>query len=151
MKLRQLDHDDYMPAFAQITSAKVNDQITLKTLRLNPGSFVAPDAAYIDFAIYSAWTEQGIFFVTRMRRSTVYEVIERRRLPRNRNSLSDEASVLGEAPGRCPYDLRRLVVFDRENDREIVLLSNHLDLTTTIPPSQDRWQIEICFKARNRI
>lgn len=146
-----LDHDDYMPAFAQITSAKVHDQITLKTLRLNPGSIVAVDAAYNDFAIYSAWTEQGIFFVTRMRRNTIYEVIERRRIPRHRNILSDEVIRLTgqRAPGRCPFELRRIVVFDPENDREIVLLTNHLDFgaTTISAIYKDRWQIEIFFKA----
>ncbi len=49
--------------------------IVLKNLRLNPGSIVAADAAYNDFAIYSAWTEQGIHFVTRMRSNAVYEVV----------------------------------------------------------------------------
>lgn len=146
-----LDHDDYMPAFADITSAKVNDQIVLKTLRLNPGSIVAADAAYNDFAIYSAWTEQGIHFVTRMRSNTVYEVVERLQVPQNRNILSDEVILLTgrRAPGRCPYPLRRIVVFDRENDRQIVLLTNHLDFgaTTISAIYKDRWQIEIFFKA----
>ena len=146
-----LDHDDYMPAFADITSAKVNDQIVLKTLRLNPGSIVVADAAYNDFAVYSAWTEQGIHFVTRMRSNTVYEVVERRRVPQNRNILSDEVIFLTgrRAPGRCPYPLRRIVVDDRENDRHIVLLTNHLEFgaTTISAIYKDRWQIEIFFKA----
>mgnify|MGYP001815965777 CR=1 FL=1 len=146
-----LDHDDYMPAFADITSAKVNDQIVLKTLRLNPGSIVAADAAYNDFAIYSAWTEQGIHFVTRMKSNTVYEVVEQRQVPQNRNILSDEVILLSgrRAPGRCPYPLRRIVVLDRENDRTIVLLTNHLDFgaTTISAIYKDRWQIEIFFKA----
>jgi hypothetical protein len=146
-----LDHDDYMPAFADITSAKVNDQIVLKTLRLNPGSIVVADAAYNDFAVYSAWTEQFIHFVTRMRSNTVYEVVERRRVPQNRNILSDEVILLTgrRAPGRCPYPLRRIVVDDRENDRQIVLLTNHLEFgaTTISAIYKDRWQIEIFFKA----
>lgn len=145
-----LDHDDYMPSFADITSAKVNDQIVLKTLHLNPGSIVAADAAYNDFAIYSAWTEQGIHFVTRMRSNTVYEVLEKRRPPQNRNILSDEVILLTgrRAPRRCPFPLRRIVVLDRENDRTIVLLTNHLDFGATTISSiyKDRWQIEIFFK-----
>jgi hypothetical protein len=41
------------------------------------------------------------------------------------------------------------VVFDRENNREIVLLTNHLDFgpTTISAIYKDRWQIEIFFKA----
>ena len=122
----------------------------LKTLHLNPGSIVAADAAYNDFAIYSAWTEQGIHFVTRMRSNTVYEVLEKRRPPQNRNILSDEVILLTgrRAPRRCPFPLRRIVVLDRENDRTIVLLTNHLDFGATTISSiyKDRWQIEIFFK-----
>lgn len=145
-----LDHDDYMPSFAAITSAKVNDQIALKTLRLNPGSIVAADAAYNDFSVYSAWTDQGVYFVTRMRRNTVYEVVERRRVPSRRNILSDEIVLLTgrRAQRRCPHRLRRIVVLDRENDREIVLLTNHLEFgaTTISAIYKDRWEIEIFFK-----
>ena len=145
-----LDHDDYMPAFADISSAKVNDQIVLNTLRLNPGSIVAADAAYNDFSMYAAWTERGVFFVTRMKSNTVYEVVERRRVPRHRNIVSDEIIRLAgrRAPGRCPHLLRRVVVWDRENEREIVLLTNHLEFgaTTISAIYKDRWQIEIFFK-----
>lgn len=145
-----LDHDDYMPSFADISSAKVNDQIALKNLRLNPGSIVAADAAYNDFSVYSAWTEQGVYFVTRMRRNTVYEVVERRRVPSRRNILSDEIVLLTgrRAQRRCPHRLRRIMVHDRENDRVIVLLTNHLEFgaTTISAIYKDRWQIEIFFK-----
>jgi len=145
-----LDHDDYMPSFADITSAKVNDQIALKNLRLNPGSIIVADAAYNDFAVYSAWTEQGVYFVTRMRRNTVYEVVERRCIPSRRNIVSDEIVLLTgrRAQRRCSHRLRRIVVHDRENDREIVLLTNHLEFgaTTISAIYKDRWEIEVFFK-----
>jgi hypothetical protein len=139
-----------MPAFADISSAKDNDQIALRTLQLNPGSIVAADAAYNDFSIYAAWTEQEVFFVTRMRCNTIYEVVERLRVPKRRDIVSDEIIRLSgrRAPGRCPYLLRRIVVWDRENDREIVLLTNHLEFgaTTISAIYKDRWKIEIFFK-----
>lgn len=146
-----LDHDDYMPAFAAISEAKRNDVRVMKTLRFNPGSIVAFDAAYNDYKRFGEWTQRGVFFVTRMKRDAVYEVIENRRVPSNRNILFDQVIRLTgqRAPGRCPYPLRRVVVWDRENDREIVLLTNHFEFgaTTISAIYKDRWQIEIFFKA----
>ncbi len=146
-----LDHDDYMPAFAAISEAKRNDVRVMKTLRFNPGSIVAFDAAYNDYKRFGEWTQRGVFFVTRMKRDAVYEVIENRRVPSNRNILFDQIIRLTgqRAPGRCPHPLRRVVVWDRENDREIVLLTNHFEFgaTTISAIYKDRWQIELFFKA----
>ena len=45
--------------------------------------------------------------------------------------------------------LRRVKVWDRANEREIVLLTNHLTLgaTTIGAIYKDRWEIELFFKA----
>jgi IS4 transposase len=42
-----------------------------------------------------------------------------------------------------------VAVWDKEKDREIVLLTNHLDFgaTTISAIYKDRWQIELFFKA----
>jgi hypothetical protein len=146
-----LDHDDYMPTFADISPAKQNDQKVLRKLRFNPGSIVVADAAYNDFSVYADWTQRGVYFVTRMRCNTVYEVVRRRRPPHHRNILSDELIRLSgrRAPGRCPHVLRRIVVWDHDNQREIVLLTNHLEFgaTTIAQIYKDRWKIELFFKA----
>ena len=145
-----LDHDDYMPAFAAISEAKKNDVRVIKALRFNAGSIVVFDAAYNDYRRFAEWTERGVFFVTRMKRDAIYEVIEERRVPFNRNILADEIIRLSgrRAPGKCPYPLRRVVVWDQENGRKIVLLTNHLDFgaTTISAIYKDRWKIEIFFK-----
>ena len=45
--------------------------------------------------------------------------------------------------------LRRVIVRDPENERKIVLLTNHLEFgaTTIAAVYKDRWQIELFFKA----
>jgi hypothetical protein len=146
-----LDHTDYLPSFVHLSTAKMHDSRALALLRLNPGSIVAMDRAYNDYAQFARWTEQGIFFVTRMKESAVYEVIETREVPRHRNILSDEVIRL-TGPGaqqKCPHLLRRIVVWDEENEREIVLLTNHLDFgaTTIAEIYRERWKIELFFKA----
>jgi Domain of unknown function (DUF4372)/Transposase DDE domain len=146
-----LDHDDYLPAFALITEARRADVRIAPQLELNPGSIVAMDRAYNDFKLFAMWCSRGVFFVTRMKEGTVYEVVESRPLPANRPIVSDETIRLGSPQGRkdCPHPLRRVVVWDDETQHEIVLLSNHLDFgaTTISAIYRDRWQIELFFKA----
>ena len=146
-----LDHDDYMPSYVLISKAKMHDAKVLSMLRLNPGSIVAMDRAYNDYTQFARWTEAGVYFVTRMKDNAVYEVVEERRLPLHRNILSDQIIVLtgARAQEKCPHQLRRIVVYDEENQREIVLLTNHLDFgaTTIADIYKERWQIELFFKA----
>ena len=146
-----LDHDDYLPSYVLISEAKLHDSKVLKLLKLQPGSIVAMDRAYNDYRQFARWTEDGIFFVTRMKDNAVYEVIHDLPVPQNRNILSDEVIRLTgqQAQKKCPCFLRRVVVWDRENEREIVLITNHLDFgaTTIGDIYKERWQIELFFKA----
>jgi len=145
-----LDHDDYMPAFAVVTEGRKADVRIAPQLELNPGSIVAMDRAYNDFKLFDSWCGQGVFFVTRMKEGTVYEVVESRPLPTHRPILADETIRLASPQARkdCPRDLRRVVVWDEQGQREIVLLTNHLDFgaTTISAIYRDRWQIELFFK-----
>jgi hypothetical protein len=146
-----LDHDDYMPSYVLITKAKCHDMKAARLLNLTPGSIVTMDRAYNDYRLFARWTEDGVFFVTRMKENAVYDVIEERALPRRRNILSDQIIRLSgdDAEKKCPHALRRVVVWDADNEREIVLLTNHLDFGSTTIASiyKERWEIELFFKA----
>jgi hypothetical protein len=52
------------------------------------------------------------------------------------------------AEHKCPHLLRRVVVCDDVNERDIVLLTNHLTFgsTTIAAVYKDRWEIEVFFK-----
>ena len=146
-----LDHDDYMPSYVLISNAKMHDAKVLALLRLNAGSIVAMDRAYNDYKQFARWTEAGVYFVTRMKDNAIYEVVEEQEMPLYRNILSDEIILLtgAQAQKKCPHKLRRIVVWDADNEREIVLLTNHLTFgaTTIADIYKERWQIELFFKA----
>ena len=145
-----LDHDDYMPSYALITEAKRHDRTVARRFNLQPGSIVAFDRAYNDYTLFSQWTDYGIFFVTRQKENAVYEIVDQRKLPKHRPILADQIIRLtGQgAEEKCPHLLRRIVVWDKVNKREIVLLTNHLKFgsTTIAAIYKDRWEIEIFFK-----
>jgi hypothetical protein len=146
-----LDHDDYMPAYALITDARQHDIKTARRIALNPGSIVAMDRGYCDYDFFGRWTTMGVFFVTRLKDNALYEVIERQSLPISGNILADEIIHLASphALKKCTQAMRRIVVWDDNNKRKIVLLTNHLDFgaTTIAAIYKERWEIELFFKA----
>lgn len=146
-----LDHDGYLPTYAYISNGKKHDVTVARKVPLAPGSIVAMDRGYNDYKLFASWTESGIFFVTRLKENADYEVVEERIVPRNRNILADQFIRFTGfyAQKNCPHALRRVVVWDKEKQREIVLLTNHLEFgpTTISAIYKDRWQIELFFKA----
>lgn len=146
-----LDHDDYMPTFVHITEAKKADVKIIPMIKLNPNSIIVVDRAYNDYAQFSLWTKQGVYFVIRQKDNAIFETVEKREIPQNRNIISDDIIQLTgfNSKNKCPESLRRIVVWDEENQREIVLLTNHFDFgsTTISKIYKDRWKIELFFKA----
>jgi hypothetical protein len=146
-----LDHDDYLPRYVLITEARRSDVKMADAFPLNPGSIVVMDRGYNDYALFGKWTDEGIHFVTRLKDNAAYEVLEECPVPANRNIRSDQLiRFTGEkAQKDCPCLLRRVVVWDPVNEREIVLLTNLQDFgpTTIAAIYKDRWEIELFFKA----
>jgi hypothetical protein len=145
-----LDHDGYLPVFAHITDGKVHEVKVARAMNFPPGSIVVIDKGYVDYELFWKWTKQGVFFVTRLKDNARYSTVEDRAVPANRNILRDQ---LIEFEGfysqqNYPGQLRKVELWDEQNGRVIVLLTNHMGFgTTTIAAIyKERWQIEIFFK-----
>jgi hypothetical protein len=146
-----LDHDGYLPCFAIVTEGNVSDVKVAHQFHLDPGTIVVDDRGYNDYALFGKWTVQDVYFVTRMKENALFEVVGEKKIPQNRNILKDELIEFKDPKARekCPYPLRRIEVFDPDKKEILVFLTNHLDLGASTIASiyQDRWQIELFFKA----
>lgn len=149
-----LDHDGYLPVFAHITEGKRHEVNVARqwaeTYPFPEGSIIAFDRGYNDYDLFQQWHDRGVFFVTRMKDNTRYDVIQRNDVPNGGRIRSDERIVLTsqKAIGMPLPDFRRIVVWDEDNQREIVLLTNHMDFAASTVANiyKERWQIEIFFK-----
>lgn len=146
-----LDHEGYLPSFGVITEGKVSDVKVAHQFSFDPGTVVVDDRGYNDYRLFAKWTEQGVYFVTRMKDNALYEVVENHPVPLNRHVQKDQTIRLTGigAQDKCPYLLRRVEVYNPEKDEVLVFLTNHFGFgaTTISAIYKDRWQIELFFKA----
>jgi hypothetical protein len=146
-----LDHDGYLPCFGVITEGKVHDVKVAWSLSFEPGTVVVDDRGYTDYRLFAKWTEEQVYFVTRMKDKALYTVVDERPVPHNRSVLKDQIVFFSgsAAWGKCPYPLRRVEVWNDEKQQTLVFLTNQFGFgaSTIAAIYKERWQIELFFKA----
>ena len=142
--------------FVKITAAKVHDSKFLNDLALNPFSMVVFDRAYNHYKLFAKWTENQIWFVTRMKDNALYEVVE----IVSENAIAEgKAGVLKEEKVNLCYKLKqkdkeflklllRRITYQDDKGRKYVFITNNMALTAQDIADiyKQRWQIELLFK-----
>lgn len=145
-----LDHDGCLPCYAVLTEGGTHEIRVARTLEFPPGSIVAMDRGYVDYAFLDSLDARGVFFVTRLKDNAIFDV-EAELSEARGDVLADQMINLpGSGSNRREFRLlRRVVVWDPAGRRQIVLLTNNLKLaaSTIAAIYRQRWQIELFFKA----
>jgi IS4 transposase len=147
--------------FVKITAAKVHDKNFLKSLELISHSMIVFDRAYNYYHQFALWTEQQVYFVTRLKKNAVYTVVEELRKHYRKKGqakvLSDEIIELeynpedenGKKQTKLARKIRlRKVCFQDEKNRYYEFLTNNFDITAEEVAFlyKKRWGIELLFK-----
>jgi len=146
-----LDHDGYVPCFGIITDGKAADVKAAHHMYFAPETIVVDDRGYNDYRLFAKWTEASVYFVTRMKDNTLFEVVEEHPVPQNRNIFKDQTiRVTGVgAQHKCPHLLRRVEAVRKDTGGILVFITNDHGLGASIIAAiyKDRWQIKLFFKA----
>jgi IS4 transposase len=137
--------------FAVVTEGKTSEIKVARTLRFTPGTILAIDRGYNDYAWFRELTQEEVYFVTRMKEKAVYKVQEELEIPQNSKVVRDQIISFPRlaVEGEEPVLFRRVEIWEAEKEEAIVFLSNLLAFgaTTIAALYKDRWQIELFFKS----
>jgi hypothetical protein len=133
-----------------ITEGKKHEVRVARQMQFAPGAILVFDRGYTDYEWFMSLTEQGVYFVTRLKENADYGVVEKREVPQRRGVLRDEVVFfykLAQASKEAFF--RRIEFYDEERDRVLVFLTNHLELAaaTVAAIYKERWQIELFFES----
>jgi hypothetical protein len=68
-----LKTEEGVPYNIHFTSAATHDHVmSAKKLKLTSGAFMAMDRAYIDYKVFQEFTNNGVFYVTKMKKNLRY-------------------------------------------------------------------------------
>lgn len=121
-----------------------------KRMEFSRGTMLVFDRGYEDHTWWRKLTTGGVFFVSRLKDSTSYGIVEARAVPAGTNIIRDEVVMLNsEVNQLAPMKLRRIEVWLEEKEATMVFVTNNLKLaaSTIAAIYKDRWQIELFFKA----
>ena len=145
-----LDHEGYLPVFGYVSPGKLGDVKVAQRLDFPRGSIVVIDRGYLDYRLFTRWTREGVFFVSRLKAHADIATVQSRPVPKQGNVLSDQIIRLKPFEAGRPdlEDLRCVTVWLEDKQQELVLVTNHFDLapSTIAAIYKERWQIELFFK-----
>ncbi len=144
------DVDNSIPEYLFITNANEHENNTIKDMKLKKGDIVTFDKGYNNYEQFQSLTDQGIYFVTRLKDNARYTIVSRN-TKKPKGITSDQCiRFTGKlTSSKCNTKLRRIRVQDSETGSAITLLTNIKDkaASTISKIYRSRWQIELFFKA----
>ena len=146
----QLDLRGPIPTVIDITPARLHDVRWLDGLIFEAGAFYVIDRAYVDFARLARVATANAFFVTRAKDNLRFTRHQSRTVNFADGLRSDQIGKLTIWKSRksFPWPLRKVRYFDEETRRDLVFLTNHLEVPALSVARlyKLRWQVELFFR-----
>lgn len=138
-----------LPTVMVITDGRTHDVTVAKKIHFASGTVLIMDRAYIDYKWMWELTQNGVWFVTRMKTNCQYKARECRETNRTQGIMADQTIRLKSQRGKeYEGNLRRVSYRDPETKKWYVFLTNRFDLAakTVCDLYKARWQVELFFK-----
>ena len=145
-----LDLRGNIPSFIHISDGKLHEVNTMDFIPFEAGSFYLMDRGYLDYTRLHAINEASAFFVIRAKSNLQCRRVYSHHVDRKTGLLCDQTIMLTGANSiiKYPCQLRKVKIFDNENSKKLVFLTNNFALPAITIASlyRCRWQVELFFK-----
>ena len=145
-----LDLHGNIPAFIDVTPAKIHEIHILDELLPEPGSIYIMDRAYLDFQRLYSLHQALAFFIIRSRKRFRFRRVGSRPIDKNTGLRCDQTIRLKSFyPAKFyPEALRRIRYHGTETDKNLTFLTNNflLPALSITQLYKCRWQVELFFK-----
>ena len=135
------------PEKAIMTTANEHDRGQLEVMVDDKECMYVFDRGYLDYERFDRMTDDGYFFLSRLRKNAVIRKIYDFKLPDGSSVLSDQMVLIGTTQNRAENYFRLLKVIDSKGN-ELHLITNRFDLSADEISEmyKARWAIELFFK-----
>jgi len=136
------------PENVVVTEGIIHDKEKMASFITKPGSTYIYDRGYNDYREYDRCCEEGIFFITRLKKNAVIEVISENAVFKGSPVLCDKEVILGGFYTKMQHSLRIVEVIDSSTGEPFYIATNRFDLSAEEIAEiyRLRWQIELFFK-----
>ncbi|KGI59386.1 transposase [Prevotella sp. S7 MS 2] len=137
-----------VPMVVQLTSAATHDHYLLKEVHLPKDATLTMDRAYVDYAQFQRLTEEGVCYVTKMKKNLTYkELSSVTYVSPDGLVMHTDKKILFEK-GEMRHEARRVELWSNNSHKSVVLLTNNLELDVKDLEEiyKRRWAIESLYK-----
>ncbi|MFI3285910.1 MAG: IS4 family transposase [Rikenellaceae bacterium] len=149
MKVHTLmKYDVGVPMVVQLTSAANHDHYLLKEVHLPKSSILAVDRAYIDIAKFERLTEEGVCYVTKMKKNLKFEVLKSTTYVSPDWLVTHKDQNIMFDRGELKHYSRRVELWSKDSRKSVVLLTNNFKFSVEDIAEiyKRRWAIETLYK-----
>ena len=147
-----INADEMVPSLVWFSPATTHDHNFLKKLKCDDNTIYVFDKGYNDYKAFKHFSEHKTGFVTRIKDSAKYDIVEAQEISSEIHSgvLSDEIIEIEVKQGKetSKLKVRKVRFYDREKKREFEFITNLFELRADFIAAlyKIRWQIELLFK-----
>ena len=137
-----------VPMVVQLTSAAKHDHYLLKEVHLPKDSTLAIDRAYIDIAQFQRLTDEGVCYVTKMKKNLTFDVTDSVTYVNPQGLVAFKDQKVQFTRKELVHQARIVEIWEEGKKNPVVLLTNNFDFSVEDLSEiyRLRWAIESLYK-----